>query len=220
MIKKQTSLSALCAALFAIIFVGVMTDPVLAQKEDKVTKSDKAKAIPPFKNSKPYTKATKGAWKVQCYKTTFEASADKPEKVFENCVILQDLKSAEFKKLALRATILQEASKNKEGKIVIREGINITTQEGIYLPGGVAVEIDGKAEGRFPYLQCRRGVCLTQIALDPKRKKKLMSAKKMKLLIYPAPGKGVPFTLTVNGLKDAISVRDKTQAANRKAAQK
>jgi|GEM_PF-4991872 len=220
MIKKQTYITASLAALFAIFFVGAMTEPSFAQKENKVTKSDKAKAIAPFKNSKPYTKATKGAWKVECYKTTFEASAGKPEKVFENCVILQDLKSKKSKKVVIRATILQTPSKNKEGKVVIREGINISAPEGIYLPAGVAVEVDGKAEGRFPYLQCRRGICVTQIELDAKRKKKILSAKKMKLLIYPAPGKGTPFTLSLSGLKDAMSIRDKTQLANRKAAQK
>lgn len=215
MTHTYTPKTALFSFFIALFVALLAAQPAFAQKEDKVKSANKAKAVPPFEQSKPYTKATKGAWKVECYKTKLKAADGKVNKEIENCVVIQDVISSKDKRIKSRISLMQADVRDKNGKLTTREAIRVAAPLGVLIPLGLAVELDGKAVGRFQYIQCVPSVCLTQVDLKNDLKKKLMSAKNMKMLVAFPPNRNFPMNIKMSGLKDAIAIRDKAHAANK-----
>lgn len=80
---------------------------------------------------------------------------------------------------------------------------------GVYLPTGVALEIDGTAVSRVPFSNCLPQVCLARGEASPETLDKLKKGKLANFIIYEGPGAGVPMGISLKGFGKALTALDK-----------
>ena len=75
---------------------------------------------------------------------------------------------------------------------------------GVYLPTGVALEVDGAAIGRVPFTRCRPQICeaLAEASVDTLAKMKKGTAANF--IVYEAPGLGIPLKISLEGFSAAL----------------
>ena len=80
---------------------------------------------------------------------------------------------------------------------------------GVFLPTGVALEIDGTAVGRVPFNRCLPQVCMAIAEASPETLEKLKKGKEANFIIYEAPGIGLPMKLSLSGFTASLSALEK-----------
>jgi invasion protein IalB len=96
------------------------------------------------------TVATHGAWQIQCSAPAATgAQAGK-----KSCGMIQMARSEKNEKVVL-SLILQQSKQGEKDVTTMRMLVPI----GVYLPTGVALEIDGAAVGRAPVVRCPPQIC-------------------------------------------------------------
>ena len=70
---------------------------------------------------------------------------------------------------------------------------------GVYLPTGVALEIDGAAVGRVPFTRCRPQICEAFAEASPETLAKMKKGTAANFIIYEAPGLGMPMKISLEG---------------------
>ena len=101
----------------------------------------------------------------------------------------------------------QEAMKvtavfSKSGKNVL---IRILTPNGVYVPEGVLVSIDGNKIGRIQLTRCLPEVCMAVAELTKSTLRKLKRGNGLRVVIYEGPGTEIAFNFRLNGFTRAIS---------------
>ena len=77
---------------------------------------------------------------------------------------------------------------------------------GVFLPTGVALEIDGNAVGRVPFTRCMPQVCMAFAEASPDTLEKMQEGQgSANFIIYEAPGIGLPMKLSLEGFSSARS---------------
>jgi invasion protein IalB len=80
---------------------------------------------------------------------------------------------------------------------------------GVFLPTGVALEIDGEAVGRVPFTRCMPQVCMAFAEASPETIAKMKKGKEANFIIYEAPGMGLPMKLSLEGFSASLAELEK-----------
>ena len=75
---------------------------------------------------------------------------------------------------------------------------------GVFLPTGIALEIDGAAVGRVPYARCTRRVVTPWQTASPDMLDKMRKGTAANFIIYQGPGLGMPMKISLNGFSAAF----------------
>ena len=143
------------------------------------------------------TVATHGAWQIQCGTAPPDAGADQAGK--KSCGMVQITHSEKNEKIGLSLVII----KTKQGdKDVIM--MRVMAPIGVYLPTGVALEIDGAAVGRVPFTRCRPQICEALAEASPETLGKMKKGTIANFIVYEAPGLGVPMKISLKGFSEAL----------------
>ena len=70
---------------------------------------------------------------------------------------------------------------------------------GVFLPTGVALEIDGEAVSRVPFTYCLPQVCIAIAEASPATLEKLKKGGKANFIVYEAPGRGMSLEFSLKG---------------------
>jgi invasion protein IalB len=146
------------------------------------------------------TIGTFGAWQVQCGEAS--PTADQPAK--RQCGMIQIAQSEKNKEIGLSLIIV----KAKQGDKTVTM-MRVMAPIGVYLPTGVALEIDGNAVGRVPFTRCRPQICEAFAESSPETLAKLRKGTTANFIIYEAPGLGIPMKMSLEGFASAIDLLNK-----------
>ena len=141
------------------------------------------------------TVATHGAWQIQC--SVPAASGAQAGK--KACGMVQLARSEKNAKVVL-SLILQKTKQGEKDVTTMRMLVPI----GVYLPTGVALEIDGAAVGRAPFVRCRPQICEAYAEISPESLGKMQKGTAANFIIYEAPGLGIPMKVSLEGFSAAL----------------
>ncbi len=113
--------------------------------------------------------------------------------------MIQVARSEKNAKVAL-SLILQHSKQGEKDVTTMRMLVPI----GVYLPTGVALEIDGSAVGRAPFVRCRPQICEAFAEVSPESIAKMKKGSAANFIIYEAPGLGIPLKVSLEGFSAAL----------------
>lgn len=142
-----------------------------------------------------------GKWKVQC--ETLPAAEGQP--AGRQCGMVQTAQNEKNPKATLTLVMVKNEA---NGKSIIN--MRVIAPIGVFLPTGVALEIDGNAVGRVPFTRCMPQVCMAFAEASPETLTKLKKGKAANFIIYEAPGMGLPMKLSLEGFSAALAALDKS----------
>jgi invasion protein IalB len=147
----------------------------------------------------PEVVATHGDWKLQC-ETVPEGQPQEggaaPGK--KQCGMVQTAKNEKNPKVGL--TLVMVKTRQNEKDIVM---MRVMAPIGVFLPTGVALEIDGAAIGRVPFTRCLPQVCIAFAEAQPTTLEKMRKGTAANFIIYEGPGAGLPMKISLSGFSAA-----------------
>lgn len=149
--------------------------------------------------------AENGQWKVQC--ENIPAMNGQPAS--RQCGMIQVTKSDKNPKASLTLVLVRIV---QNGKAMYN--MRVIAPIGVFLPTGVALEIDGNAVGRVPFTRCMPQICMAFAEASPDTVAKLKKGKLANFIIYEAPGIGLPMKLSLEGFSASLAALDKASAPN------
>lgn len=164
-------------------------------------------------------KSKHGAWNIQCEAPPnqtvnaadlveqLEKNKKKSKKknqplkaaIKEQCGMVQVVKSKLRPNVGLSIIIFRVNRKDKSAGGLLR----VLAPAGVFLPTGLAMEIDGKAQGRIGFLRCLPNGCLAQADITKKLMKAFRKGKNANFIIYEAPGRGIALKVPLKGFTAA-----------------
>lgn len=176
-------------------------NPAVQQFGPRVNKPQAQQQAPQAKP--PEVVAQHGDWVLQCEDEPTDGQNEAAEKPGRACGMVQTARSEERQNVALTLVLMRS---EQEGKQVTM--MRVMAPIGVYLPTGVALEIDGAAVGRVPFTRCLPQVCIAFAEASPPTLEKLRKGGKANFIIYEAPGLGINLQLSLKGFTaghDALS---------------
>jgi invasion protein IalB len=79
---------------------------------------------------------------------------------------------------------------------------------GVYLPTGVALEIDGSAVSRVPFSRCLPQFCIALAEASQETLDKMIKGEAANFILYQAPGAGLPLKISLKGFGKALELLD------------
>jgi invasion protein IalB len=131
-----------------------------------------------------------------------DASSEIEERKF--CGMIQTTRFEKRPQVGLTLYI----SRHKAGDKISTQ-MKVLAPIGVYLPTGVALEIDGTAVSRVPFSNCLPQVCLARGEASPETLDKLKKGNIANFIIYEGPGAGVPMGISLKGFGKALTALDK-----------
>lgn len=151
------------------------------------------------------TIGTFSGWAVQCSQVPVAAG----QPAVKACGMTRNLKSDTDASASM--TLIVRRTKGEDGKI--HTLMEAWTPVGVYLPTGVAMEIDGTAiAGRMPFVRCAPRVCQAQGEAQEDTLKKFAKGKQATFYIYDRPGHGFPMKFALQGFAEGLAALDKVPA--------
>lgn len=176
----------------------------------------------------PETVATFDDWKVQCETTrprkkkagaggdgSAEASgkSDSETAVAEEavaeaspkrvCGMTQTTRSEKVPQIGLSLFIARARQGDKT-----QTQMRLLAPIGVYLPTGVALEIDGNAISRVPFSRCLPQFCVALAEASPETLEKMVRGEAANFILYQNPGAGLPMKISLKGFGKALEVLD------------
>lgn len=149
----------------------------------------------------PEVIATHGDWKIQCETAKANAEGQQDGKT---CAMVQTARSEKNAKLGLTTVFVRGKQNGKEVTMM-----RILAPIGVYLPTGVALEIDGGAVGRIPFMRCLPQTCVAFGEAGTQTLDKFRKGSAANFIIYEAPGIGMPIKVSLNGFAAAYTALGK-----------
>lgn len=146
--------------------------------------------------------ATHGAWKIQCEQAPPAAEGQPPAQ--RSCGMIQGTQSEKNPKATLTLVMVKTKAGDKT-----QINMRIFAPIGVFLPTGVALEIDGGAVGRVPFTRCTPQICMAFAEASPETLVKMKKGNEANFIIYEAPGIGLPMKLSLEGFSAALGELDK-----------
>ena len=112
--------------------------------------------------------------------------------------MVQSARSDKNAKLALTTVFVRGKQNGKEITMM-----RILAPIGVYLPTGVALEVDGGAVGRIPFMRCLPQICVAFGEAGNQTLDKFRKGTAANFIIYEAPGIGMPIKISLNGFAAA-----------------
>lgn len=196
---NRFGLAMVAVAGLAVAFSGVFGDASAQQ------------AAAPQQPPAPVVKATHGDWVVRCQKLQIEVKAPAAEgtagktdkaatelREVEQCGMSQRVFDTKNKKIFLNVVVLKRDGAKTPGEI------QLVAPLGVFLPGGVGMEVDDKAIGRIGFLSCQPYGCVTVSEITPELLDQLRKGAAANMVIYIAPGQGIPLSVSLKGFSKAF----------------
>lgn len=141
------------------------------------------------------TIAIHGAWQLQC--SPLPGNGDQAGK--KSCGMVQVTRSEKNEKIGLSLVIVR-AKQGDKNVVMMR----VMAPIGVYLPTGVALEVDGAAIGRVPFTRCRPQICEALAEASPETLEKMKKGTAANFIVYEAPGLGIPLKISLEGFSAAL----------------
>ncbi len=152
-----------------------------------------APAAPPA----PQTVATHGKWQIQCG----DIPAENGQPAGKSCGMIQAANSETNPNIGI-SLIINKLKQGDKTQTLMRALVPI----GVYLPTGIAMEIDGAAlEGRMNFTRCNPRACEGFGEASPASLKKFMKGKVATFYIYDRPGNGYPIKIPLEGFAEGLA---------------
>jgi len=145
--------------------------------------------------------AKHGAWKVQCESAPPQAEGQQAPP--RSCGMVQSAVNEKNPKVNLSLVLV----KSKQGDKTVTM-MRVLAPIGVYLPTGVALEVDGNAVGRVPFTRCMPQICMAFAEASPETLDKMRKGGSANFIIYEAPGIGMPMKLSLEGFSKALETLD------------
>lgn len=139
--------------------------------------------------------AENGKWKVQC-ETPPAPEGQTPTR---QCGMVQSTASEKNPKATLTLVLVKTKAGDKE-----TINMRVIAPIGVFLPTGVALEVDGNAIGRVPFTRCMPQVCMAFAEASPETLEKMKKGGEANFIIYEAPGIGMPMKLSLSGFSASL----------------
>ncbi len=161
----------------------------------------KAQAAPAQQQGAPVkVVSTHGKWQIQC-----QEGKGADGKVAKSCGMIQGSKSDKNPNLGISVIVNKV---KQQGKSVVF--MRILAPIGVFLPTGIAVEIDGAAlPNRMIYNRCFANICEAQGEASPESLKKFQKGTAATFYIYDRPGNGFPMKISLEGFGAGLTAMDK-----------
>ncbi len=145
----------------------------------------------------PQTVATHGKWQVQCS----DIPAGNGQPASKSCGMVQAANSETNPNIGI-SLIINKLKQGDKSQTLMRALVPI----GVYLPTGIAMEIDGAAlEGRMNFTRCNPRACEGFGEASPASLKKFMKGKVATFYIYDRPGNGYPIKMALEGFAEGLA---------------
>lgn len=144
--------------------------------------------------------AENGAWKVTC-ETPPAPEGQQPQR---QCGMVQTVKNEKNPRATLTLVLVKVVQGDKKGF-----NMRVIAPIGVFLPTGVALEIDGEAVGRVPFTRCMPQICMAFAEASADTLAKMKKGKQANFIIYEAPGMGLPMKLSLEGFSASLSALEK-----------
>ncbi len=160
--------------------------------------------------AKETIKATHGDWQIRCQVIPVpKQQAGKGDKKgakpqFENveqCGMVQVITDSKNKNVKINVAVLKA---KRDGKVLSE--MRVVAPLGVFLPTGIAFEVDGNPIGRTGFIQCQRNGCLAIVQVNEELLGKLKKGTKGNFIIYRGPGLGIGMGLSLAGFSKAYEV--------------
>jgi len=165
-------------------------------------------------------KSKHGSWNIQCEvppnqtvnaadlvkeleknkKNTKKKNQPSKAALKEQCGMVQIIKSKNRPNIGLSVLVFRVARKDKSTGGLLR----VLAPAGVFLPTGLAMEIDGKAQGRIGFLRCLPNGCIAQADITKKLMTAFRKGKAANFIIYEAPGRGLALKVPLKGFTAAF----------------
>jgi len=159
--------------------------------------------------------ATHGDWKIQCSdfpNPAAQANGGKSDSgapaTIRSCGMTQTARSPERENVGMTLVMFKQKQGDKNVTMM-----RILVPVGVYLPTGVALEIDSQAVGRVPFIQCLPQFCMAIAEATPESLEKMKKGTKANFIIYEGPGAGVSIDVSLKGFTAALGALDKASAS-------
>lgn len=150
----------------------------------------------------PQIIATHGDWKIQC--NDEQKAGGQPGETERQCGMVQAARSEKNAKVGL-TTVFVRGQQNGKDVTMMR----IMAPIGVYLPTGIALEIDGGAVGRIPFTRCLPQICVAFGEAGAQTLDKFRKGSAANFIIYEAPGISMPIKVSLNGFAAAFTALGK-----------
>lgn len=197
---------AAAAVILGLAAAGACLSPAVAQT-DQPSEQPQVNQFGPRVKTGAATKApamkeiaTHGAWKVQCE----EGGADGGDAQKPQCGMMQSAKSDKNPKVGLTLVIIKATQGDKSVTMM-----RLVAPIGVFLPTGVALEVDGAAVGRVPFTRCMPQACVAFAEASADTLSKMKKGSAANFIIYEAPGLGMPVKISLDGFSAALGELDK-----------
>jgi invasion protein IalB len=150
--------------------------------------------VPQKKPVPPEIISKNGKWVVQCEGKKPVAGAPP-----RSCAMVQLAKNKQRPNIAVSLIIGKVKQGNKTATMM-----RVIAPVGVFLPTGIALEVDGKAVGRVPFTRCLPQACMAFAEARKETLARMKKGNKAKFLIYEAPGVGIPLDLDLTGFSAAF----------------
>ena len=203
---------SICQMAFATTVLIALSGAGLAQDAPVAQTPPPPKNLGPRKNAVPgaapaagaetaapkvETVATYGLWQVQCS----EVPAQNGQPAGKSCGMIQVGKSDKNENIGI-SLIINKIKQGDKSQTLMRALVPI----GVYLPTGIAMEIDGAAlEGRMNFTRCNPRACEGFGEASPASLKKFLKGKVATFYIYDRPGNGYPIKIPLEGFAEGLA---------------
>jgi invasion protein IalB len=209
MLSRFAVMSALGVSALGLGLAAILAAPAMAQDDAQAPAAGQqgqfgpraGKPGQPGAGQAPKVEiiSTHGSWKIQCESTAQEQADSK-----RSCGMVQVTASEKNPKAFLNVIIVRTKQQDQQ-----RTEVRMLAPLGVFLPMGVALEIDGEAIGRVGYVRCMAQICMATGEIKPETLTKLKKGKLANFIIYEAPGMGLPMKLSLDGFSAALADLDK-----------
>ena len=139
--------------------------------------------------------ASHGPWKIQC---ETQVKSDKSDSQ-RQCGMVQTAQNEKNPKATLTLVLVNSKQGDKS-----QTTMRVIAPIGVFLPTGVALEIDGNAVGRVPFTRCMPQVCMAFAEASPETLTKMKKGNEANFIIYEAPGIGLPMKLSLDRILGSL----------------
>ena len=104
--------------------------------------------------------------------------------------------TAHAEKNQIRLNLILLSSQQGDKKVTM---MRVMAPIGVYLPTGLALEIDGEAVGRVPFTRCLPQFCMANAEATPPTLEKMKKGAAANFIITEAPGINYSLRISLNG---------------------
>jgi invasion protein IalB len=224
-LARTVNLTALAGCLTALTFATAVAQqatppkqpsPAVQQFGPRVKQSARPAAQPAAQ-----VVATHGDWVIQCEQQPASASgataepargpapgageaaaadAQQPSQTGRTCGMVQTARHEKRQNVGLTLILVRGEQQGKEVTMM-----RVMAPIGVFLPTGVALEIDGEAVGRVPFTRCMPQACMAFAEASAPTLEKLKKGAKANFIIYEAPGVGISLPVSLKGFTAALA---------------